>query len=992
MQSGLFRAALFSAACCFLSLPLPAAETSAPAPKALLWPQDSSDIAPDPAVKWGVLPNGLRFAVLKHSEPPGRASMRLYVNAGSLMETDAEQGLAHFLEHMAFNGTTHHAHGTMTEYFQRLGMGFGNDTNAHTSWDETVYKLELPRLDDEMLDDTMQMLRDYADGMILDPKDIDEERGVILAEKRDRDSVKYRNFVDSFSFTLPDCLVSRRFPIGQESVIREASRERFLSFYKGWYTPDRMVVLVVGDIDTDKAAALVAKYFSDLPANAAPRPDPDMGHIAPRGIVAKVRTEAEATSVDISVATARELERGPDTKLRRAESLARDVANAVIARRLEILSRKDDAPFTQGSAYTFHIWNFVDTSELDLSCPPEKWTQALALAETELRRALTHGFTESEISEAVANLRNGYEEAARRAPTVKSSDLVDSMVSTLGDRVVYTSAAQDLEFAGPVLDAMTPDKALAALRKAWAGDTRILYVSGNLPAGADDTAVLAIYKQSAEKPVEPPQAAETTAFAYRDFGATGKVEDAHVLMDLDVTQLRFANNVYVNLKQTDFEKNTVRILVRFGAGTLDLPKDNPGLALVAAMTFVKGGLAAHSADDIARIFAGKSVDVTFAPGSDSFTLEGRTTPRDLQDELNLMTAYLTAPGYRDEALVQLRRVLPELYRGATNTADGVMQDKVEAFLAGGDHRFGLPPLAQVQKVDMAAVRAWLSGPLATSRMEVTVVGDISPDDVIPMLARTFGALPKREAFKSIPEGERALSFPAPGVKTITYSSELPKAVAFVVWPTADVWNVSRSRRLGVLAEILSDRLRVELREKLGEAYSPYAFNQPSDTYSGYGYTACFCELSPDAVPGAAALIRQTAADIAAKGITQDELDRALKPILNSVTEWRRNNKYWLGTVLGASQEYPVRIDWTRTMVTDLKSITVEDVNKLAAQYLTQDRAIELRILPQAAPKAPPAAKDAPAPAAVKEIPAPASSVPAGDSAAPAPDKTTPAAK
>ncbi|HNX04824.1 MAG TPA: insulinase family protein, partial [Opitutales bacterium] len=900
MTNGFVRALCVAALC--LGMPRPAAAET-PAQSAQLWPQDVSDIAPDPAVTWGVLPNGLRYAVMKHSEPPGRASLRLYVNSGSLMETEKEQGLAHFLEHMAFNGTTHHAHGTMVEYFQRLGMGFGNDTNAHTSWDETVYKLELPKVDDAMLDDTMQMLRDYADGMLLEQKDIDDERGIILAEKRDRDSVKYRLFVDSFKFTLPECLPSSRFPIGEESVIQNATRDDFLSFYRGWYTPDRMIVAVVGDIEPARAVGFITKYFGDMPVNAAPRSFPDMGTIVPRGVVARVKIESEASSVDISIATARRLADLPDSKALRADALARDVANAVIGRRLEILSRKSDAPFTQGASYTFHIWNFVDTSEIDLSCPPEKWTEALALAETELRRALEHGFTGAEVSEAVANLRNGYEESVRRAPTEKNWNLVDSMLSALGDRAVFTSPQQDLDLAAPVLDAMTPDIALTALRKAWEGDTRIIWVGGNLPAGADDAAALATWRASAAKPVEPPQASETAAFAYRDFGTPGKVADAHVLMDLDITQLRFANNVFVNIKQTDFEKNVVRVMVRFGSGMLELPKDNPGVGLVAGMTFTSGGLRAHSADDIARIFAGKNVGVTFSPSTDSFVLSGKTTPRDLQDELNLITACITAPGYRDEALVQARRQLPEIYRMAANTADGVLQDRVDSFLAVGDHRFGLPSQADAEKIDMDAVRAWLSGPLATSRMEVSIVGDIDPSDAIPMIARTFGALPQREEFKSIPDARRSVSLPPAGEKTFAYASELPKAVSMMVWPTADTWDVSRSRRLMVLADILSDRLRVELREKLGEAYSPYAFNKGSDTYTGYGYTACICELSPDKVPEVAALVRKVAGDIAAKGVTQDELDRALKPIEASVTEWRRNNKYWIGMVLASSQEY-----------------------------------------------------------------------------------------
>ena len=303
------------------------------------WPQDNSDVKPDSAVTWGRLPNGVRYAVMKHAEPPTRVTLRLYVNAGSLMEEEDQRGLAHFLEHMAFNGTTHHPANEMVEYFQRLGMGFGNDTNAHTSWNETVYKLELPNTQDAMMDSGMLMLRDIADGMLLQKKEIEDERGVILAEKRDRDTVNYRMFVDSLKFSLPDSRIATRFTIGDEGVISKAKRDLFLDFYKKWYTPDRMVVIVVGDIDPARAATYVGKYFSDMKPRES-QPDPDMGAIKPRGVVAKVLREAEAPSVEISIANIRQLPLAPDTAAERGRALTRDVANAIIQRRLQKLAKQ----------------------------------------------------------------------------------------------------------------------------------------------------------------------------------------------------------------------------------------------------------------------------------------------------------------------------------------------------------------------------------------------------------------------------------------------------------------------------------------------------------------------------------------------------------------------------------------------------------------------------------------------------------------------------
>ena len=190
-----------------------------------------TDLPPDPNAVWGQLDNGMKYAILPHDEPPGRISLRLLVDAGSLNESEAQRGLAHFLEHMAFNGTTHFAPDEMVEYFQRIGMAFGADTNAHTGFDETVYKIELPENSATYLKEGLKVLRDYADGMLLLDEEIEKERGVILAEKRSRDSVGFRTFEAYWDFIFPQSIISKRLPIGLEDVISTAPRAEFLDFF-----------------------------------------------------------------------------------------------------------------------------------------------------------------------------------------------------------------------------------------------------------------------------------------------------------------------------------------------------------------------------------------------------------------------------------------------------------------------------------------------------------------------------------------------------------------------------------------------------------------------------------------------------------------------------------------------------------------------------------------------------------------------------------------
>ena len=239
-------------------------------------PHDTSDLPVDPAVRWGRLDNGLRYALLPNKEPKGRASLRLAVAAGALQETESQRGLAHFLEHMAFNGSTNFPPGTLIEYFQRLGMGFGADTDAYTSFDRTVYLLELPDTADATLERAFTLFADYAGGLLLEPAEIDKERGIILNEKRARDSVEFRQFVGEFEFMLPESRFIHRLPIGLESVISTAPRAEFLDFYNTWYRPELMTVVAVGDFDPAAVETHLRRALAPLAARAPARPAPSL--------------------------------------------------------------------------------------------------------------------------------------------------------------------------------------------------------------------------------------------------------------------------------------------------------------------------------------------------------------------------------------------------------------------------------------------------------------------------------------------------------------------------------------------------------------------------------------------------------------------------------------------------------------------------------------------------------------------------------------------
>ncbi len=913
------------------------------------WAQENSDLQPDPKAVFGRLPNGVRYTVLPHAEPPKKVSARIHIKAGSLMETDDQQGLAHFLEHMAFNGTTHYPANEMVEFFQRLGMAFGADTNAHTSFKETVYKLELPEPSEAMLQKGLLFFSDVAQNMFLADKELDKERGVILSEKLARDDVDYRMMIEGFKFSLPDSLIPRRLPIGDEAVIKTAPRQRFADFYRKWYTPERISIVIAGDIDPALAAKVITAQFSSLKAPARPAADPDLGPITPpQGLEARLLTEKEAGSVTISIESMRASRNRPDRALTRRQDLVRGLADAVVNRRLEILAKHPDSPFLAAAVSADDWMRYLESATFQMNAKPENWEKALAAGEQEIRRAVLHGFTPAELTEAKANTATAYQNAAQGAATRKSRDLADLLVKSIADNEVFTHPDSELTRIQTDLAAITAEECHQAFVRDWGTDKLRLFLSGNLTLEKGPETILAAFRRSAAQPVAPPVQQADQAFAYTDFGPPGKIAAQQTVADLNITQITFANGVRLNIKPTDFKKDTIQISALLGAGRLTLPRDQPGLDLFTSSVFDLAGLAKHSADDLQRLLAGRTVATQFAVGEDAFLLSGRTNRKDLLLQCQLMAAQLSAPGWREDGVSQFRESLPSMYQQLGHTAEGVMQTQLNAFTHGQDYRFLLPPQATLAARSIAEAKTWLNPVLERGFLEVGIVGDLDPAEVIAAMASTLGALPPRESTRpSLPDA-RKIAFPSDvPEKSFPFTSKIPKSVVAVYWPTTDrMNNIRLSRHMSLLAEILDDRLRLKVREELGESYSPQVASMMSDTFPGYGQTFAMLISEPKNTAQLGTIVRDLAAKLAADGATADELERARKPLLTALEEQRRNNTYWLGTVVGACQSQPQRLDWSRSMIEDFTSASLADLNALAKQYLPAARAVIARIVPE----------------------------------------------
>ncbi len=930
--------------------PVQTAKTDVAVPKVTPrpWPQDGSDIRPDAGATFGTLENGMRYIIYPNAEPPKRVSLRLHIAAGSLMEADDQRGLAHFLEHMVFNGTKNYSAAELIPKMQRLGIAFGAHANAYTSFDETVYMLDLPDLSEDTMKLAFTVMRDFGDGAKLDPMEIDKERGVILSEKISRDSVGYRLMEQQFSSLLPDSLLTKRFPIGTEEVIKSAPRDRFVDFYTRYYTPERMTFVVVGDVRPEEIRARIEATFASMSNPEKPGANPDLGKIRqPEGLETAVFHDKEVTSTDVSLMLVRPYLPKPDTAANRAERMPLSIAHSIIDRRFERISKEKDSPVAQGGASRDELFNFVELGSISITAADDRWKEVVPILEKEFRRAMEHGFTETELAEAKSNLLNAYEQQVKQKATRKSEGIATVLARSVNDNSVFSDPETDLELARRNLETINPEACHKALRTFWeASGFHLILTTKEKPEGAEKD-LAALFEDSRGTPVEAPAARAVQVFDYTDFGKPGSIASTREVADLGITQIVLSNKVRVNLKRTEFEKGKIRILARIGSGKLGQPKDMPMLDAFAQAVFEGGGLGKHSNDDLQQILAGKNVGSSLSIGEDAFTLGGTTTPADFATQCQLMCASLTDPGYREEALWQFQKAIPMLYQQLKHTPAGPQQE-MESWLHGGDPRFSMAPIEKLSSYTIADAKKWLTPELTRGHMEISIVGDFDPAVVLPNLLATFGALPPRApAPLPMPEA-RKVRFPnAPANKVFTYESKIPQAVAFTLWKTAGLRdNQKEFRRLNLLGEILGDRLREEIREKLGASYSPNAGADGSDALDSFGYLLSQSVGKPEDLERLLETMRDQADKLAREGASADELDRALKPTLGMLEKSLRDNSYWLGTVMSQSQADPKRLDMARTRDADYKSITLEEINALAKKYLGAENALLVSIKPK----------------------------------------------
>lgn len=909
------------------------------------WGIASPELVADPGVVFGVLPNGMRYALQRNGNPAGEAAIRFNVEVGSREETDAENGAAHFVEHMAFNGTTNIPEGELLPMLERLGLAFGADTNAETSLDYTTYKLALPNTEAATVDTALKVIREMAGELTIAPEAVERERGILLSEAQVRNEPQRRRIADYFATALPGSRLGERINADVDRI-REISAEDLRAFYDAYYRPERSTLVIVGDFDVAAMQQKVEASFSDWQGEGEARAlyetrIPDTG------------TPAVSNFVDPSIPEIIELQRiGPwapteNTIESQRSELLRAIAGIALSNRIAALSRDPASPTLGAQAAEQPLFRSARSYGLLIVAKDGQWRDTLSLAEQELRRAEQYGFSAAEIAEAKANIGTALQNAAAQAAGRPSASLADALVSASLSDAVATSPAADLAMYRAMETDITAEAVSEAFRGAWEGGPSVIHISTKQAIEGGDATIAAALGESAAVAVAAPVEAEAVDFAYGDWGAPGEVVFDEMVEDFAIRTVRFANGLQLNMKTTDFEPGKVSFSMRVGEGTSVFPADKPGLQAMLPIALSVDGLEAHDPDELRRVLAGKDVGIGLDGNGGALVAAGTTTATDLELQLDLLAARLTATAWRPETQAQWAGIAPILAQNIRSAPVQVFVNAMNATLAGNDARLGFTDARELSGITLEDLRGIIEPQLTGGALALGLVGDFDPEVAIGLVAATLGTLPEREIRTEPTQTATPVRFVTDrSIRTLTHDGEPDQGAVALSWATDDSSDIQDDITRDVLAAVMGLRMTETLREELGATYSPQAFSMSQATYPGFGHLTAFATATPETMDDVARVMREIAADMADNEIEADLLERARSPIRAGYERAETQNAAWLDLVAMAQSKSDL-LDRRRTRLDVLNAVGPAEIRSAARKYLAGAEPAEVRVVPEA---------------------------------------------
>lgn len=902
----------------------------------------------DSAVRIGTLPNGLHYFIRQHALPADRLELRLVVRAGSILEDEDQRGLAHFIEHMAFNGTTHFKKNDLIQYLESIGVRFGADLNAYTSFDETVYILPVPTDKPELLERAFDILQDWASGVQFDSSDVVGERGVVLGEWRSGLSAGKRAQDKEFPLLFQGSRYADRLPIGDTATIARATPAPLQRFYRDWYRPDLMAVVAVGDVPADRLEALIRNRFGSMTVPARPRPRLDVPIPETAGTRISIVTDPEFGGESVQMLIRRPSHGPYRTEQDERRALINAIVSTIAGQRLSDLARRPEASYIGGGFGPTRLIRNVELFAVSVTPKEGKLTQAFEEVLREARRLAQHGVLPAELERAKASLLRGRELAADEQEKQFSGAFVDQYVDAFISGDITPSARTRFALAKRLLPTITKAEVDAILHEQAEGSDRFLSARVPQKAGIPvptREALLAIVARTDTATTKPWTEVTVAGPLVPATPRAGRIVAERTIADLGITEWILSNGIRVLVKPTTFKADQL-LLSGWSPGGSSLLPDADMINVQFATTIVQqSGVGDFDAPSLRRRLAGKVASVSASIDELTEGIGGSTTPKDLDTFFELLWLNATAPRYDSTAIAAFVSQMKNQLAGRDRIPTMALIDTLTAVMTQNSPRQQPLTVATLGRFDPRRALAIYRERFADfGDYTFAIVGTVSLDSLRPRVEQWLGALPtkgRKEHWRDVQPRP-----PAGVITKLIRKGKEPVAQQFAIYSgPAAMSDAQTELAAEAVGEILQTRLLETLREAMGATYGVNAFTQLSNQPHGEYNAMIQFTSTPAQVDTLWTAAQEIISALRKDGPTADELQKFVAQARRGNEVSVKTNGWWLGEVRNALTEgrpLPDMLRWGAR----LDALTPVMVRVAARRYLDPKNVARFLLLPE----------------------------------------------
>ena len=905
----------------------------------------------DPAVRTGKLENGMTYYIRHNDQPAQRAEFYLATDVGAFQEEDHQDGLAHFLEHMCFNGTKNFPGKALLDWLQSIGAEFGRNINASTGFEQTQYMLNnIPVIRESIVDSCLLVLHDYSHFVTNDPAEIDAERGVILEERRTRRDASWRLFEKSLPYYYGDTPYAKRTLIGGEEQLKTFAYESLTSFYETWCRPDLQAVIVVGDIDVDQIEAKIKTIFADIPAPVNPKEK--VLHKIPDNVepIVGILTDPELTSSSIEV-------------MWKSEPMPKELKNTDVAFTMDIIklyirlimrerfadiTAKPDAPFLGGSFYISNLCNSCDATMGSVSFKDGDAVNAFTAFMTEIEKMKRFGFTDGEVQRAKDNIISSFEQSVEAAPTRKNADFIYPLLYNFYDNEAFMTPETELQLAQMLCGNINASVLNQIAAQVVTDENMVVLFNGPEKEGlANPTEQQILDVLAAVKSADIQANVEESV---NEPFISGELKGAKVKKAKETiygaTEWTLKNGVKVVVLPTQYEKDQVMFNIQKDGGmTLVATEDVPSFEdNIWALFINNSGISKFSGTQVPKMLAGKNLSVTPYISNASHGVQGSSTPKDLETALQLVYLYFADPRF-DEAeyetgIQQIKAILPNI----ASNPDFIFQNEMNKILYNNNPRVVELNEETLAKADLATIeRVYRELFKDAAGATLTITGNVDVETLKPMVEKYIGSIKKGKKATQVNK-TNLIGFTKGQVEqTVAIPMQTPKSTVLQLYSAYMPIDTKTEVALEVGKYILDMIYTKTIREEEGGTYGVGVAMVGQRYPQERALIQVSFDTNPEMSEKLADLAIKGLKDLATNGPEVEKFNMAIENFKKNIPESRINNSYWANNI---RTYYRHGIDYDAEYEAAVNSITPDDVKAVLQAVLAANNLVEIKSAPK----------------------------------------------